>query len=208
MHDFPLQTAPAEQPAECLIDDEYIIYHKDATVIRKIVYKNISEKPFPLNLESYPITYPSSCEDFSLKINSEDVSYKIEEHPYSQTIFSKKNYEIPPREKLEIVIKCKWKKFSNFIDDCSFIISYSEKAQYELKISQIYLKDRLYVFTMSGKILEKDRDFIVTENAVHFKKVDLDSNKLLKIELLMLYTPKELPTFSYFSKSADNKFSQ
>lgn len=208
---------PVGEPLECQIEDEYILGHTDAILIRTVNYANTNTNSnststslgIPIALKSKKIEYPLLCDNFLCKINDVEVNYKKIEGNFIQTLSleCEENYNLKVGDLLKIVIECRWKYFIRFLDDCHFTFQYPDIAQYKLKISGISLNDTPHIIVYNNRLAQEDEDYFIKKNSILFKKTEIVPFDTYSIKILTLSTPKILPTLEVFSNQNTDKFS-
>lgn len=208
----PQKLIPVAELPKCQITDEYILGHIDATFIRNIEYSNTNSTSaeIPIILSSIKIEYSLLCGNFLCKINDEKTDLVINEGNFLQTLKFKPedDCKLKRGETLKVVIECRWKNFVRFLDDFYFTFKYPDKAEYKLIINNFSLKDMRHIILKKDGVRAVERnDYFIGDNSVDFNKITIEHSDSVKIRMITMSTPKELPVFSVFSNTDTNKFS-
>ncbi|MDQ7786736.1 MAG: NAD(P)-dependent oxidoreductase [Thermodesulfovibrionales bacterium] len=213
MSESPLkitQTPIDEIKYSVSIKDEYFLHLKDADCVRTITYVNEGLKSFPVDFKKIDIAFFSTCENFTVSINSitHPGSFKEDYENYSKIVRINYSGEVEPGKKLEIQIRCKWKNFVSSIDDSFFTFTFPEKTRYKLIIQGIPIENRPYFFHIGDRKAEKNKDYFITSDSIIFNDIDLDTNNPVRIRLLVLSTAKTLSTLHFFADNDKVDFSE
>lgn len=203
--------APPPEPIinnpECQITDKLFVHHKDANLIREIIYSNPGLSDIPIGIKE--ISYPYFCEDFSCRVNDKEITPEILEKNYAKIIRFNLEDKVKPKEHFKIVVQCIWRDFISLLDNFEFLFTYSDKAKYTLIIEDFSLKDKLHIIFKNEILAIEKGDYFIGENNIHFNPIPISLQNYIKIKILTLSTPKELRTLSYFNYPPDQvkKFS-
>lgn len=195
----------------CEIEDEYTIELKHAKLSRKIQYKNISKaENVQVDIPEIPHNFSQYCSDFLCEINGiEHPCDDPKNHNFTKIITIKANSTIlKAGETLEIVIKCKWKNFINFLYDCYLSFSYSQNAVYKLTIKDFNVKERKYIILNDEKVIDEN-DIRITDDTIEFfqkegKKISFGDG--INLRLLVVNTPNSLTLLDSLYKKQDKVF--
>lgn len=195
--EFPVNEEESVKPADCRIEDVYVLSHQDAKIKRRIVYFNLSSSLYPVDLSQIQIKYFRGCRDFEVKVNGESVAFTQPVHDFEKFLICEGTYKLALNERLEIEIECTWPNFANLQENFPFIISYPEEIKYSLRIDKIYLENTKSLILKNGQIAEKLKDYFFDGGSIIFTDCGVHSGKTHTIEVRILSTPNTLDTLAY-----------
>jgi S-adenosylhomocysteine hydrolase len=190
---------------ECKIIDRYLINGNDAIIIRKIEYINNFKKTIQIDYTTNSSNFFIKCDSFEVKANNKKINPSILKSEYSQKIFFPQKFYLRSKQKLEIDISCKWKNFVNFMDIMSMSFTFTEPCKYNLSFEGIDFENNKFLVLLNEKLTKKDIDYKVTRDGIIFNEINVNDEKKLIFDFIILFTPDSLNTLSHAAEDCNKK---
>ncbi len=179
---------------KCEVTDNIILDLKDARLIKEIQLSNKSSNSLKYLFDSRPLIFPSNCQDFKCFINNKLTQLKKSRRGYNKVLTINEDYIVlEAGAVVRIEITCIWNNFHSIIKDFDYILCHPDYCSHRLVLSNYSPSEVPHIITIDDRISQEGNQYHILPNEIRFSPIQLSPNENIHINILSLFTLKELP---------------